>query len=522
MADKSWYKSRGYIHFTPRLNTQDDLSWLTGYVRDPKRVSQHAFFPLLHKKLPQRRYKVVDYNDGGKAIRSHIKQNREPTKKVRPIHYAAHLDAQIYAYYAHEKIQKPYEAILSQNSALSECVSAYRRIPVGAGRACKNNIHFAADVFNHIKSQTEGCCALAFDIEGFFNSLDHQTLKKAWCKLLGTHSLPADHYNVFKSITIYHYAMLDDLRLISGRHRGSFDERKLAQLRQKGIHAFFEDATDFRDAIASGKLPIYINQTMNDKQGDKRSIQGIPQGLPISAVLANLYLLEFDKIILEEVVHKLGGFYRRYSDDIVVICGEAHHFEVKKIVEQTIQQFHLRISTAKTEICFFRPEKYGNSNRLISYALDIRQNISRQGVPFRYLGFEFYGYKTLIKSSNLSKFYRRMKSAVKTRVKRMKDWQEQNLETRPLIYKRKLHRMFTHMGRKNQKIWVRKTRLEQDPNTRRFKYVTSEKLIEKKYRGNVLTYAWRAADILKEPAIKRQFRRCRQILKKTLKQRTGE
>ena len=44
----------------------------------------------------------------------------------------------------------------------------------------------------------------------------------------------------------------------------------------------------------------------------------IPQGSSISAVLANIYMIEADKKINEYVV-SLGGMYRRYSDDFIVV-----------------------------------------------------------------------------------------------------------------------------------------------------------------------------------------------------------
>ncbi len=516
MTGKTWYKARGYLHLTPRLNAKEDFTWLKRYVSNPDQVERHAFFPLLHKKIDQRRYKVVDHKDGH-LIRGHTKQSKkgvlEPTKKVRPIHYAAHLDAQIYAYYAQEKIQKPYELRLLKNPGLSECISAYRKISTGIGKACKNNIHFAKDVFDFIKGRQEGCCALAFDIESFFNSLDHKILKKAWYNLLETQSLPPDHYNIFKSVTKYRYIMLNDLRMRPGDKRSPFDEKHLAKLRGKGIHAFFERANDIREELQNGNLPVYYNQTLNNEP--KQKIMGIPQGLPISATLANLYLYEFDKLIYEKIVLESGGFYRRYSDDIVVICDEPDSESTKSFVEKTILQFKLSIASSKTEVCFFRPEHIEDVVKLIPYALNKYSNSFQQGAPFRYLGFEFYGDHALIKSSNLSKFYRRMKSAVKTRIKRMQHWQEENIESHPILHKRKLYRMFTRMGHRTKRILGWSSFLRYDKITR--KWIPTRVLSRKRYRGNVLTYAWRAAEIMKEPPIKRQFRRCSSILKNLLR-----
>ena len=45
---------------------------------------------------------------------------------------------------------------------------------------------------------------------------------------------------------------------------------------------------------------------------------GIPQGSPISGTLANIYMLEIDKIIAE-YIDNLNGYYIRYSDDFIII-----------------------------------------------------------------------------------------------------------------------------------------------------------------------------------------------------------
>ncbi|OAB33137.1 hypothetical protein PMSD_15605 [Paenibacillus macquariensis subsp. defensor] len=45
---------------------------------------------------------------------------------------------------------------------------------------------------------------------------------------------------------------------------------------------------------------------------------GVPQGSAISAVLSNIYMLDFDKIVNDNVTEK-NGLYMRYSDDFIVI-----------------------------------------------------------------------------------------------------------------------------------------------------------------------------------------------------------
>lgn len=70
--------------------------------------------------------------------------------------------------------------------------------------------------------------------------------------------------------------------------------------------------------------------------------KGIPQELPISAVLANIYMLVFDKAVNAEV-KKANALYRRYSDDIIIASPGVSIETLKKIVENSITDVRLDI-----------------------------------------------------------------------------------------------------------------------------------------------------------------------------------
>lgn len=508
---KDWFKARGYLHLTNKISPQDRKK-ITQLVSNPNWVARYAFYPFLHKKIPQRRYKINGYDLEGKPIRGHKKEKNGriiSNKKLRPIHYANHLDAQIYAYYSSEIIQLKYEEYLSEYPELSDCISAYRRVPTEDGLSNKNNIHFAKDVFDHIRNIGE-CCALAFDIESFFTNLNHKHLKRAWSQLLGLKSLPKDHYNIFKAITNYSYINLSDFR----DSNKNFDEKRLADNRKEGVHGLFLNGADFRQQLKEGKFRIYKNQ-YHDEYGNLR---GILQGLPISATLANLYLLEFDKAVFEKIVVEAGGFYRRYSDDIVVICQKDQYQGLMKFIVKKIQEYHLKISESKTEICFFNYEMKNKVKTLVPTKLVAGHE--KHGFPFRYLGFEFYGDKVLLKSSNLAKFYRRMKSAVKSKTKRLRHHKEKFLDDSPPLYKRRLERIYTRKGLKSRAMQQKVTRYVRDETKGIF--IPTFINIERRYRGNYFSYVERAARIMEEPAIIRQTRNAWKIYKKTWKQRLKE
>ncbi len=68
-------------------------------------------------------------------------------------------------------------------------------------------------------------------------------------------------------------------------------------------------------------LPLSTFKEQKSEEGFlkvNRQGVGIPQGLPVSAVLSNIYMTEFDAQ-LGSWVESVGGFYRRYCDDLIVV-----------------------------------------------------------------------------------------------------------------------------------------------------------------------------------------------------------
>ncbi|WP_417785083.1 reverse transcriptase domain-containing protein [Tenacibaculum sp.] len=479
--EKDWFKNRGYIHFTNKTPLVDKKKILN-YVKNSKKVALHSFSPLIFKEIKQRRYKESDFN--GVKRRSHKKIKKEQiisNTKIREILYATHIDAHIYSYYSQKIITPKYESTLKTNLKLSEAVTAYRQIETECGLKFKNNIHFAKEVFSEIKKR-ENCVALVLDIENFFPSLNHKKLKLAWAKILGCKSLPKDHYNIFKSATRFSYVKLNDLKIKNGH----FDEKRIAENRKKGKDTFFDNIKELIDS------DVIIHK--NQKKDNNKKLQGIPQGLPISALLANIYMLSFDETIINKLTEKHNIFYRRYSDDIVVLCEENQIEFVEDFIINQVKKIHLTISKEKTEKILFKK----HNNRLQSFKIK-KDKTLQFNFPLNYLGFEFYGYQTLIKSKNLAQFYRNMKQSVKRKHKRVEKVKEKYLLDEAPIFKRKVYRLYSFKGIKSRKLPVK------------------GKDYEKKFRGNYIRYAYRASEELEAPEIKRQLRNHWKILQNTLK-----
>lgn len=490
LKKKDWFKDRGYLHLTNRINKVDRGNVLH-YVSNSKKIQKHRFSPFILKQSNNRRYKF-SYKLNRRSHKAVDDKGQVTSNvKMRPIMYATHIDSHIYSYYSHKIIQPAYEKFLSCNVVLNRCITAYRQIPNDDGVRFKYNVDFAKEVFDEIKLRKD-CAVLAFDIKNFFPTLNHSQLKRIWSRILGSKSLPKDHYAVFKSITNYSYFYYDDLRQ---RQKGHLNEKKIAHLKNKGKFKLFENYLDFEESA----IQVYKNQKKKDGV-----ISGIPQGLPISAMLANLYMLPFDENIVQRLVKLKGCYYRRYSDDLVVICDFKDIDETQEVILEEIEKIKLIISPEKTEKFQFKTI----NNKLECYKIRKDQLIPNSYL--QYLGFEFYGHKTLIKSANISRFYREMKESIAMKAKRIEKIQQKYLTDEAVIYKRKLYRLYSFKGIKSRELPSSKLVFKNGK--------LEKKTFSRKYRGNFIKYSYRAADIMEAPEIKRQLRRHMIVLKKYMQQ----
>jgi len=514
----TWLKSRGYLHVTPKLDILKDYHEIYYKVTEENQVQNHGFFPLIHSVIKERKYKKHPNVPNQRGHVLNIDGKSESSAKLRPLHYSTHIDSIIFGYYASE-IYDRYNSELLKDEKLSECVTAYRKIPIDDDKDItvgKSTIHFANEAFNAIRERgKDGCVVLMFDIKSFFSELNHEKLKEAWCRLFGINRLNKAQFNVFKAVTDFRYILKDDLRLKSNnkRKRAGFDERKLAKIRKSlGTESFFESIKEFKNAISNKEIKVYKNPFYKNGK-----IVGIPQGLPISAVLANLYLLDFDKAVLENIVIGKKGFYRRYSDDILIICKPEEASHVEEFVMKEITKSFLKISPTKTEKFLFQNEQITPKiNRLTSFLLKGDQKI--KGRALTYLGFEFNGHKTLIKSSNLAKFYRRMIYLVKRKAKLANKLTEDGLLSKPVIFRGRLIRRYKILKLDAEKQHrYRKKFIKNEDGTffiakEKIEPVkTDKKTGEKKYSTTYLTYVRRAAKIMNEKSILNQVKKHKHI-----------
>lgn len=428
--DLNFFKNRqrNYLHFDYPLDPQN----IFDYVTDSKNIEKHSFYPFIHFELKITKVK----KDKNKIIRIKGKKDRfaiiKCPHKIRPIKYSSHLDGHIYAYYA-ALLTPNYEKIL-ENSNLSENVLAFRKLPNSP-----NNIHFAKKVFDEIKIR-KNCVALCYDIKSFFDDLDHQILKKAWLRILDTDNLPKDHYQVYKSITKFSHVNKKDVYSILGLsiNRNHQNLKRLCS------------SHDFRNKIRKNNLVI---QHKTDK--------GIPQGSAISALLSNIYMLDFDEKI-KNYLSRFNASYYRYCDDILIICDEDLGLKIGFEVERNIKNLKIKIHPDKTKRVYFKD------------GLHVFHKSHMSKDPLQYLGFTFNGKNILLRDSGLIKYQYKVSKAIRMSNKKLLRINSSRIRRgeEPLeIHKKHIYRRFSFIGKRNY-----------------------------------ISYALRAALIMSEPAIKKQIK----------------
>ncbi|MCC5835095.1 MAG: hypothetical protein JJU20_10210 [Opitutales bacterium] len=301
---------------------------------------------------------------------------------------------------------------------------------------------------------------MAFDVKEFFDTLDHQLLKERWCRVLGVERLPEDHFALFKNLTEYCWAPREDVYRVFGISRHNPKANRRRQICSPKA---------FRNSVRGGGLLKF-----NPKKG-----KGIPQGAPISALLSNIYMLDFDRKVSEEI-KRLGGIYRRYCDDIMIVVPPGSREEAERLVHEEVQAVRLELNGKKTDRVVYEGEP--------GQPAEIPKNESGFSTVIQYLGFTFDGSKILIRLGSLARYYSKMRAGVslakQTQRKQNRKEADQGLPASRLRT-RKLYLRYSYLFDRRKG----KGRREQNA------------------QGNFLTYAYEAARKLRSPAIKKQVRR---------------
>ena len=483
----NWLKFKRYPHIGQPLLTDKDVGWIRSYVSRPRNIEKHKFLPLLHRTITQRKFRPQEEavkNPSGKRKR------KVGIPKKREIFFPSHLDSMVYSYYNH-LLNKAYEKYLSDKPFRAAPV-AYRKIAkkeTDAGNKC--NIEFAKEAFEFIlDNKHRKLSVIVADVTSFFDNLDHRQLHQRWKQVLGVNDLPKDHYQVYKSLIHFSYVNERDLfkrfqeHLIVSRYPPNDTNKpkykpilvkKQVNVRKENVVSYCTKA----DFFAKAKDLIRLR---------KEATKGIPQGTPISATLANIYMIEFDKEIFAELSSpQYNVFYQRYSDDLILVCDQKdEEYFYNKIIEEIEKKAKLDIQRQKTHVYRYELQEDG----ILRGGLweQGRINPRRQ---LEYLGFSFDGNKVLVKTVSFSKFYRKMKRAFRRGAHFAKNPKSKSHN----LYEWRLYKKFTHLGAHR--------RLIHDKNG---------KVIGKGHEwGNFISYLNKANEVMysinKDDSIKRQYRK---------------
>lgn len=376
------FRPRVYPHFDHVIYPGQEAREL---IKNFQKTGVHSFLPFIECPLELRRFSK--HLEKTRLLEAGLDSSDVKVKKPRPIKYASHQDSQIFSYYR-TILSSEYESKLTE-LGIADNVIAYRKIPTKENpEKGKCNIHYAKEAFDEIVRRGNAA-VITMDVKGFFESLDHKFLYQKWCQLLHAEELPKDHQSVFSAITNYSVV----------NQRDCFE--KLGFIRVDGnkkqfLHCPFYIFNHKKMLCSSEEYRTKVVGTglvKKNNYGGKDIPQGIPQGSPISDVLANVYMLDFD-IAMKALAEERGAYYRRYSDDILWICdpADAEFMEVA------------------TQECI---KLQGDSTLIIGEDKTTRTNftqdgevLSYQGDPFSYLGFSFDGKKALYREKTISNYKR--------------------------------------------------------------------------------------------------------------------
>jgi len=401
---KTIYKYKSYAHFDSKKKVNN---WIK-YIEDPNRIIRHGFYPFVHYIL--KTWKYDNSIDDTKT-------------KPRDINYAAHIDRYIYEYY-NSLLNFAYNDYAKSNG-INKCSVAYRN------NLHKNNIHIAKEVFNHIKKSKDSFIIVS-DFSKYFDKINHSYLKEKLREVLNTKTLSDDWYKIFKSITRYSYI---DLELIADVLNVS-----VCELRKRNRLCSEEEFKIVKK---------YIKTNTNN--------YGIPQGSSISATLANVNLISYDRNINNYVTAR-NGIYRRYCDDTIIVLPIEYRSE-----------FITFYNNQNTLI----PGLIVNEDKIKHYNLISGTIHAIDGKPswLRYLGFEFNGRITRIREGTITAFYLKSYRSIK-KINQLSSKYGRK------AYRQYFFKTFTHLGRNRGK----------------------------RNRGNFLTYVEKCAEIMKEKKIKNQVK----------------
>ena len=444
---KRKYHKKGYLHLDHKFwfpDRKEELKIilkndLKVYKKPLKRSEFWSFKPFLKILIKTPRYRYQE-----------LERQNELETKTRPICFASHIDSLIFGFYSFG-LTKKYEQYLRDHE-FDDCVLAYRS-DLGL---C--NIQFAKEAFMQVQKRGS-CTAIALDIKGYFDNIDHIILKEKWQRIWGG-LLPEDQYRLYKRLTNYSYIKKDSfLRIFKGRK--TRDEEHIDCLLD-----IVPGGSVYEKFEIIFKKRLIVNNTKPDKK--TRRLKGIPQGSALSALLSNIYLIDFDKEIYDKSI-KEGFIYRRYCDDLLLICDTDKSNDLKDfVIKKICADYFLTIQPAKVETIDFHENSKGiirafkrSRNKLNKSVKTNALNEKAFYKCLQYLGFEYNGENIYIRSSSLSRYFVKMRARIVKTVSMAYGASTKSNK----IFLQQLFNRYSHFGERNFITYAYKASLKKYENS---------------------------------------------------------
>ena len=140
--------------------------------------------------------------------------------------------------------------------------------------------------------------------------------------------------DISKKISLYtHFIKLDVKSFY-----GSINQDKLIRIIKRKIHK-----TEIISIIWNAIRTEALLYPIKEKTVKGERTRGVPEGLPISNTMANIYMQDIDT--------KYGKLdyisYYRYVDDILILVNEDKYFDVKKNICDDIKKLGLELNEKK-------------------------------------------------------------------------------------------------------------------------------------------------------------------------------
>lgn len=267
--------------------------------------------------------------------------------------------------------------------------------------------------------------------------------------------MPKDQYKVFRSLTKYNYASKDS---ILKHFKVNLNYLKKNKLKWETLLDLIPDSINGKSfnekfSYLREKKLIVTNLPKKSKTGSTEN-RGIPQGSAMSAVLSNIYLIDFDSWLYnlsQDTTQDLKFVYRRYCDDLIIICEPKDVEVLNNKVLSKIKEYSLKIQPKKTELIEFQINSKGkirafNKKKAIQDKAVINfSNEQKYYKNLQYLGFEFNGESTYIRPGSLSRYFRKMKARIVKTIMMAYSKKSKSMD----IKKRQIYEKYSHFGSRN-------------------------------------------------------------------------